>query len=87
MSNLCVCTYMHDVLCCTLQADCPKDKLEELFGSFDTFDHGVITEAEFLAFFRKMRSMAQKNRYEAAAALQMKAEAPTTPVFAPTTPV
>ena len=68
-------------------ADCPEDKLQEFVGSFDTDEAGVITEAEFLAFFRKMRSLAQKHRYEAALTPQARVETPTARLQTPTTPV
>ncbi len=58
----------------------PEDALMEFFTSFDTDEEGFITEAEFLAFFRKMRSLAQKQRYEAALAPRGRPEPPSTPV-------
>jgi hypothetical protein len=52
----------------------------DFLKSFDTDEEGLITEAEFLAFFRKMRSLAQKHRYEAALAPRGRPETPSTPV-------
>jgi len=54
-----------DEACSGFQADCPLDKVRGFV--LDIGEDGSLTEADFIGFFRKMRSSAQKSRYEAAA--------------------